>query len=91
MIVDRFGNVELLADAADLERAGLLAAATASSPRPASAATRRPWRRAFGDVAPKGMLVHVDSHGMVAVAVNGGSAAARLPAAPGDRVSLGRW
>jgi S-adenosyl-L-methionine hydrolase (adenosine-forming) len=37
------------------------------------------------------MLVHVDSHGMVAVAVNGGSAAARLGAAPGDRVRLGRW
>jgi S-adenosylmethionine hydrolase len=37
------------------------------------------------------MLVHVDSHGMVALAVNGGSAAARLGAEPGDVVSLGRW
>ena len=47
--------------------------------------------RAFADVPRRGMLVHVDSHGLVALAVNGGSAAARLGAAPGDVVSLGRW
>ncbi len=90
VIVDRFGNVELLADAADLRQAGFapgdrISAATGDRRHPATVA------RAFADVAPKGMLVHVDSHGLVAVAVNGGSAAARLPAAPGDRVSLGRW
>jgi len=90
VIVDRFGNVELLAGAADLERAGFsrgdrIFAATGERRHPATVA------RAFGDVAPKAMLVHVDSHGMAAIAVNGGSAAARLPAAPGDRVSLGRW
>jgi S-adenosylmethionine hydrolase len=90
VIVDRFGNVELLAGAGDLERAGFtlgdrIFAATGERRHPATVA------RTFGDVAPKGMLVHVDSHGMVAVAVNGGSAAARLGAAAGDRVSLGRW
>ena len=90
VIVDRFGNVELLAGAADLERAGFsrgdrIFAATGERRHPATVA------RAFGDVPPKAMLVHVDSHGMAAIAVNGGSAAARLPAAPGDRVSLGRW
>jgi S-adenosylmethionine hydrolase len=89
-IVDRFGNVGLLAGAADLAAAGFtrgdrIWAATGDRRHPATVAL------AFADVAPKGMLVHVDSHGLVAVAVNGGSAAARLPAAPGDRVSLGRW
>ncbi len=88
--VDRFGNVELLAGGDDLARAGFergdrISVATGERRHPATVA------RAFADVAPKGMLVHVDSHGMVAVAVNGGSAAARLGAAPGDRVSLGRW
>jgi S-adenosyl-L-methionine hydrolase (adenosine-forming) len=90
VIVDRFGNVELLAGPADLERAGFargdrIFAATGERRHPATVA------RAFADVARKGMLVHLDSHGMVALAVNQGSAAARLGAAPGDRVSLGRW
>jgi hypothetical protein len=90
VVIDRFGNVELLAGRADLAAAGFtrgdrIFAATGERRHPATVA------RAFADVAPKGMLVHVDSHGMVAIAVNGGSAAARLPAAPGDRVSLGRW
>jgi S-adenosylmethionine hydrolase len=89
-VVDRFGNVELLAGPGDLEAAGFargdrIWAATGDRRHPATVA------RTFADVAPKGMLVHVDSHGRVALAVNGGSAAARLGAAPGDRVSLGRW
>jgi S-adenosylmethionine hydrolase len=90
VVVDRFGNVQLLAGAEDLARAGFergdrISAAAGGRRHPATVA------RAFGDVAPKGMLVHVDSHGMVALAVNGGSAAGRLPAAPGDRVTLSRW
>ncbi|HVG99743.1 MAG TPA: SAM-dependent chlorinase/fluorinase [Miltoncostaeaceae bacterium] len=89
-VVDRFGNVELLAGAADLERAGFargdrIHAAVGERRHPVTVA------RAFADVPRRGMLVHVDSHGMVALAVNGGSAAARLGAAPGDLVSLGRW
>ena len=75
---------------ADLARAGFTAgdrifAAVTDRRHPATVA------RAFADVAPKGMLVHVDSHGMVALAVNGGNAARRIGAAPGDRVTLGRW
>jgi hypothetical protein len=90
VVVDRFGNVELLAGRADLAAAGFargdrISVATGERRHPATVA------RAFADVPSKGMLVHVDSHGMVAVAVNGGSAAVRLPAAPGDRVRLGRW
>ncbi|HEX2503958.1 MAG TPA: SAM-dependent chlorinase/fluorinase [Miltoncostaeaceae bacterium] len=90
VVVDRFGNVELLAGAGDLERAGFargdrISAATGERRHPATVA------RAFGDVPRKGMIVHVDSHGLVALAVNGGSAAARLPASAGDGVTLARW
>ena len=44
--------------------------------------------RVFADAAAGGLLVHLDSHGLIAVAVNGGSAAERLGAAPGMRVVL---
>jgi S-adenosylmethionine hydrolase len=87
---DRFGNLQLLAgqehlEAAGFERGDRIWAAVTERRHPATVA------RAFADVAPKALLVHVDSHGMVALAVNGGSAAQRLGAAPGDRVTLGRW
>jgi S-adenosyl-L-methionine hydrolase (adenosine-forming) len=90
VVVDRFGNVELLAGAGDLRSAGFqvgerLYAAVTDRNHPATMA------RAFADVAPKGMLVHLDSHGMVAIAVNGGSAADRLGASPGATVAIGRW
>ena len=47
--------------------------------------------RVFADAARKGMLVHIDSHGMVALAVNGGDAAKRVGVRIGDEVTLGRW
>lgn len=88
--VDRYGNVQLIARAQDLARAGFtpgdrISATVTDRPHPVTVA------RAFADVAEKGMLVHVDSHGMVALAVNGGDAARRIGAAPGDRVTLARW
>ena len=88
--IDAFGNVELLARARDLEAAGFtrgdrIYAAITDRRHPATVC------RTFSDAARKGMLVHVDSHGMVALAVNGGSAAFRISAALGDRVTLGRW
>ncbi len=88
--IDAFGNVELLASRADLAAAGFtrgdrIFAAITDRRHPATVA------RTFEDAARKGMLVHVDSHGLVALAVNGGSAARRIGAAVGDRVTLGRW
>jgi hypothetical protein len=88
--IDRFGNVQLLARRPDLAAAGFtrgdrIWAAVTDRRHPATVA------RAFADVARKGMLVHVDSHGMVALAVNGGDAARRVGAAVGDEVTLGRW
>lgn len=88
--VDRYGNVQLLARADDLARAGFtrgdrIAATVTDRPHPVTVA------RVFADVAEKGMLVHVDAHGMVALAVNGGDAARRIGAAPGSRITLARW
>lgn len=88
--IDRFGNVQLLAGRQDLAAAGFtrgdrIWAAVTDRRHPATVA------RVFADAAHKGMLVHVDSHGMVALAVNGGDAAKRVGVALGDEVTLGRW
>ena len=88
--IDRFGNVQMLAGPAELAGAGFEAgdrifAAVTDRRHPATVG------RVFADVAPKGMLLHVDSHGMLALAVNGGSAAERIGARPGGIVRLGRW
>jgi S-adenosylmethionine hydrolase len=88
--IDRFGNVQLIAGRDDLAAAGFtrgdrIWAAVGERRHPATVA------RTFGDAAPKGMLVHIDSHGYVALAVNGGDAARRVGAAVGDAVTMGRW
>ncbi len=88
--IDRFGNVQLLARRADFDAAGFssgdrIFAAITDRRHPATVC------RAFSDAAERGMLVYIDSHGMVALAVNGGSAATRIGATTGDTVSLGRW
>lgn len=44
--------------------------------------------RTFGDVAPGGLVIYEDSAGDVAVAVNGGSAAALLGVGAGDELEL---
>jgi S-adenosylmethionine hydrolase len=84
---DRFGNLQLLAAPGDLAAAGLargepVVVSAGGRAHPATLA------RAFGDVPPGGLLVYVDSHDMVAVAVNGGSAAERVGAASGDTVRV---
>ena len=90
VVVDRFGNVELLAGAGDLERAGFargdrISAATGERRHPATVAM------AFGDVPHKGNDRARRQPRPGGLAVNGGSAAARLPASAGDGVTLARW
>lgn len=85
--VDRFGNLQLLARAPDLAAAGFsvgdrITARAAGRRHPATV------HRTFSDAAPGRMLAYIDSHGMVALAVNGGSAAEALGAAPGEPVAL---
>lgn len=79
---DRFGNLTLVARTGDLTRAGLVPGALVDVDiggvrHDATVA------RAFADVPTGALLVHGDSHGHVAVAVNMGDAAARLGAGPG--------
>jgi S-adenosylmethionine hydrolase len=84
---DRFGNLALAGGAADLAGAGL----EPGAPVAVTVAGRRHRARlgrVFADVSAGGLLVHVDSHGLIAIAVNGGSAAGRLGAGPGARVVL---
>jgi S-adenosylmethionine hydrolase len=84
---DRFGNVQLLAAPADLEAAGVrrgdaVTVAAGDRTLPARVA------RAFADVPAGTALVHRDSHGWLAVAVNLGDAAGALGVSPGDRVRI---
>lgn len=87
LAVDRFGNVQLAATGADLERIELSmgAALTIHLPDRSLPAVRG---ETFGDVDHGQLLVLVDSAGRAAVAVNNGSAAARLGLGSGERVRL---
>lgn len=89
LAVDRYGNVQLAATAADLAGAGLatrpfVAVVAAGVEGPATATAGR----AFADVAEGGLLIYEDSSGRLAFAVGGGSAAARLGLAPGAPVVI---
>lgn len=79
LTVDHFGNVQLAATGALLEP---LPRSLRVAHRPAVQA------RTFGDAPPGGLLVHVDSAGLVAVAVNGGRAADLLAVTPGDQLRV---
>jgi len=87
LLTDHFGNLSLAAGPADLAAAGLTrgAALRVAGPGPAAGAV---LATTFADVAPGGLLVHLDAAGRVAVVVNGGSAAARLGAGPGAEVRI---
>ncbi|WP_326567064.1 SAM-dependent chlorinase/fluorinase [Amycolatopsis rhabdoformis] len=75
LTVDHFGNVQLAAAPADLELTGLTGSVTVHSPRVAVSAT---IGRTFGDVPLGERVLFTDSAGHLAIAVNGGSAAAVL-------------
>jgi hypothetical protein len=83
--VDGFGNVQLAATADDLATATLVRGS------PVSVHLRGTVRRAllgatFGDVGHGELVVYVDSADYVAIAANGGSAAAALNVRSGDTI-----
>lgn len=79
LTVDHFGNVQLAASGDLLE----------PLPRSLRVEHQPAVRvRTFGDVGPGELLVHVDSAGQVAVAVNGGRAADLLGVVPGDQLRV---
>jgi len=85
--VDRFGNIQLTITASDAAEIGA---------QPGGVILIRcgrhqlavPYRDMFGAVAPGELVAFTDSAGLVAIAVNGGDAAARLGLPPGARVSI---
>jgi S-adenosylmethionine hydrolase len=86
---DRFGNAILDAAHSDLLERGLrLGEAVAA--RAAGRRVKGVLARTFSDVAPGGLLVYEDSGGSLALAVNGGDAAALLGLRAGDEVRLER-
>jgi S-adenosylmethionine hydrolase len=85
-LIDRFGNVQLQARAADMEQAVLEREACVA------VAGRLDARRGrtFADVPAGAAVVYEDSSGWIAVALNGSSAAQRLHARAGSLLTLSR-
>jgi S-adenosylmethionine hydrolase len=87
LYVDRFGNIQLNATAADMRSAGLepgshLRVGARGKPHEAR------YVRTFADAPWRALLVYVDSYEAITLAVNGGSAAAALSLNAGAAVTL---
>jgi S-adenosyl-L-methionine hydrolase (adenosine-forming) len=78
--VDGFGNLVLDAAPADYAPASLATLRAAGRPVVVG--------RTFGDAEPGGLVLYADAGGSLALAVNGGSAAAALGLRTGDEVRL---
>ena len=81
--IDRFGNLQLNLDPADIDRLG-------DELRITSGGVGRNVRRvvSYSDLASGELGVLVDSYGLVAVAVNRGSAALELSCVEGDSITV---
>jgi S-adenosyl-L-methionine hydrolase (adenosine-forming) len=87
--VDHFGNLALDLRRDDLERAGV-ALGDPVEVRVGGRAHRLVFGETFASVPAGELVLHEDSFGSLAVAVNLGRAAERLGAGPGDPVEVGR-
>jgi len=86
---DRFGNVQLSVTGADAARIGAVPGVRVAIRWGQEGVLIVPFGRTFGDVGPGELLAYTDSSGQVSLAVNGGSAAGRLPAASsGTKVTI---
>lgn len=88
--VDAFGNLALWAVADDLMAAGLVQGAGAWVATAGAGQSGARVGRTFGDVPRGSLLVYVDSHGLVSIAMNGGSAQERVRATPGEVIAVMR-
>jgi S-adenosyl-L-methionine hydrolase (adenosine-forming) len=84
---DTFGNAMLDASHEDLVESGLRLGEPVAA-RVGSRRVRGVVARTFADVAPGALLLYEDAGGSLALAVNGGDAAALLGVRPGDEVRL---
>jgi S-adenosyl-L-methionine hydrolase (adenosine-forming) len=89
LLVDRFGNLALDLRRRDLEALGV-AIGDPVELRVGGRAHRLVFAETFAAVPAGGLLVHEDSFGSLALAVNRGRAAERLAAQAGDPVELAR-
>jgi S-adenosyl-L-methionine hydrolase (adenosine-forming) len=87
--VDHFGNLALDLRRQDLERVGV-AAGDPVEVRVGGRAHRLAFGETFASVPAGDLVLHEDSFGSLAVAVNRGRAAERLGARPGDPVEVAR-
>lgn len=85
---DRFGNLQLVAGADALAAAGLSTGTRVQVSASKAAGLDAVVGRVFADAEPGAALVLPDAFGRVQVAVNQGSAADRLHAAPGDTLTV---
>lgn len=85
--IDAFGNIQLAATGADLDASGATPG-TAAHANLSGRSVKATVGRTFGDAILDGLIVYVDSGGRVALAVNGGSAAADFGGNIGDPVLL---
>jgi S-adenosylmethionine hydrolase len=85
--VDRFGNVETNIGPDDLAGIGLVPGSTLTV-RIGASLLSIPWVSAYSDVEPGEPLVHVDSAGLIAIAVRDGAADEELNLSAGVAVTL---
>jgi S-adenosyl-L-methionine hydrolase (adenosine-forming) len=87
LTVDRFGNIQLSIEAADLDRLGVRMD-TAITVTLGRRSLSVPYLETFGAVPAGELVAFLDSAGCVALAVNGGNAAQRLGLPPGAHVRI---
>lgn len=85
--IDEFGNAQLGADAGALQRIGAAPGAELTVCASGGELKVR-LGRTFSDVAAGQLLLHLDSGGWLAIAINRGSAAERLGLAIGDELTI---
>ncbi len=85
--VDQFGNVQTNIAPEDMEAIGASAGETITV-KVGATTHSVPWVNAYGDVGEGETLIHVDSVGLLALAVRGGRADEELNLAEGLAVSL---
>ena len=85
--LDQFGNCQTNFSPDDLAALGVSAGGDVTV-QVGGTEYDLPWVAAYGDVEPGQPLVHIDSYGLMAIAVREGSAAERLNLAEGHQVVL---
>jgi hypothetical protein len=85
--LDQFGNCQTNISAEDLAGLGLIPGEEVGL-QVGGTEYDLPWVAAYGDVEPGQPLVHIDSYGLLAIAVREGSAAERLNLTEGHQVVL---